>query len=228
MTVFSNIKSKWQAETEKTRNMSLRQKTEYFLFYYRHWLIGLLVICVVGGYIYDAVYQSSREILLQGFFTNDDHGLFNANTIAEDYSEGLTMTSKQRIVFDDVLYIDLDGKASDYTAASNGKIVAYMATEELDFVVTSRAVFEHYAAMVPMNDFTSLLPDDLLEKLPDGALIYAAGADGRSTACGLDLTGSRFVRDCGYDVAEGYYVMFVPHLAPHKEQITNFIRYSFE
>lgn len=227
MTVFSNIKSKWQVETEKTRNMSLRQKMEYFLFYYRFWLIGLLMICVVGAYSYDAVYQGSREILLQGFFTNDDYGLFNASTIAGDYSEGLSLTSKQRIVFDDVLYIDLDGEASDYTAASNGKIVAYMATEELDFVVTSRAVFEHYAAMVPMDDFTSLLPNDLLEKLPN-ALVYAAGADGRSTACGLDMTGSRFVRDCGYDEAEGYYVMFVPHLAPHKEQTTSFIRYSFE
>lgn len=227
MTVFSNIKSKWQAESEKTHDMSFHQKAQYFLFYYRFWLMGLLVLCVSCAYIYDAIYQSSREILLQGFFTNDDYALFNAAAIAEDYSEGLPLNSKQRIVFDDVLYIDLDGEASEYTAASNGKIVAYMATSELDFVVTSRAVFEHYATTIPMDDFTSLLPNDLIEKLSD-SLVYAAGADGRTTACGLDMTGSRFVRDCGYDGSGGYYVMFVPHLAPHKGQITNFIRYSFE
>lgn len=227
MKIFSDIKNKWRAEMEKTRDMSFRKKAEYFLFYYRFWLAGFLALCLIGAYIGDAVYQSGREIVLQGFFTNDDYALFNASEISHDYCATLSLTNKQRVVFDDVMYVDLSGAASEYTAASNGKIIAYMATSELDFVVTSREVFEYYAAKVPMADFTSLLPEDIMQTLPPDSIIYAEGADKSTSPCGLDMTQSRFVKDCGYDEVDGYYVMFVPNLAPHREQIVDFIRYSF-
>ena len=91
----------------------------------------------MGFYIGDAVIQSHKEILLQGFFTNDEYNLFPAERIEQDYAATQTLTRQQRVVFDDALYIDLGGEASEYTAASNGKLTAYMMMHELDFVVTA-------------------------------------------------------------------------------------------
>ena len=109
--------------------MSLRQRAGYILHYYRFWLMGLVLLLAVGFYIGDAVVQSQKEILLQGFFTNDEYTLFPAENIQKDYAATQALTRRQRIVFDDALYIDLGGDASDYTSASNGKLIAYKEVE---------------------------------------------------------------------------------------------------
>lgn len=224
--MVEKFKKWWHTEAEKLAPMSLGSKLEYILYYYRFWIAGMMILLCLGFYVGDAVYQSRREIVLQGFFTNDDYGLFNAGDIFEGYTSGINLQKNQRIVFDDVMYIDLNGGATDYTAASNGKIIAYIATAELDFVVTSRPVFEHYAAKVPMADLNELLPADLMDKLGD-ALVYTTNAEGQTAAWGLDMSGSRFVRDSKIAEADGFYVMFVPRNAPNQDQIIDFIRYSF-
>ena len=135
--------ARWkETEAAKLRPMTAKQRAGYILHYYRFWFIGLALLLLVGFYIGDAVIQSHKEILLQGFFTNDEYNLFPAERIEKDYADTQTLTRQQRVVFDDALYIDLGGEASEYTAASNGKLTAYMMMHELDFVVTSDEVLE--------------------------------------------------------------------------------------
>ena len=119
--------ARWkETEAAKLRPMTAKQRAGYILHYYRFWFIGLALLLLVGFYIGDAVIQSHKEILLQGFFTNDEYNLFPAERIEKDYAATQTLTRQQRIVFDDALYIDLGGEASEYTAASNGKLTAYI------------------------------------------------------------------------------------------------------
>lgn len=225
--MVARFKKWWRTEGEKLAPMRFGKRAEYILFYYRFWIAGLVILLCTGLYVADVVYQSQREIVLQGFFTNDDYGLFKSEAITRDYTAQLTLDKNQRVVFDDVMYISMDGSATDYTSASNGKIMAYVATAELDFVVTSRPVFEYYTGNLPMADLNDLLPADLLENLAPGALLYASNTDGKSTALGLDMNGSRFVKNSGFADAQGFYILFVPHSAPNKEQLVDFIRYSF-
>ena len=132
-------------------------------------------------------------------------------------------------MFDDALYIDLGGEASEYTAASNGKLTAYMMMHELDFVVTSDEVLEYYKDTFPMEDLEALLPADLREALAD-QLSFNTDADGKTTAIALDMTQSRFVAGTGADAdpnVQHTYYFFAPAGAPHPEQIVQFLRYSF-
>lgn len=230
MTLAQRWKRWKQREADKLRPMSGRKRLEYILYYYRFWIIGLALLAGVGFYVSDAVVQSGKEILLQGFFTNDEYNLFPAGEIQRDYSSTQTLTKQQRIVFDDALYIDLGGEASEYTAASNGKLVAYMMTHELDFVVTSDEVIEAYREQLPMQDLRQLFPEDLAQALSD-ALYVAKGSDGSNIALALDMTGSRFVAGTGADTdpaVQHTYYLFVPKNAPHTEQIIRFIRYCFD
>lgn len=222
--------ARWkETEAAKLRPMTAKQRAGYILHYYRFWFIGLALLLLVGFYIGDAVIQSHKEILLQGFFTNDEYNLFPAEGIEQDYAATQTLTRQQRVVFDDALYIDLGGEASEYTAASNGKLTAYMMMHELDFVVTSDEVLEYYKDTFPMEDLEALLPADLREALAD-QLFFNTDADGKTTAIALDMTQSRFVAGTGADAdpnVQHTYYFFVPAGAPHPEQIVQFLRYSF-
>ena len=222
--------ARWkETEAAKLRPMTAKQRVGYILHYYRFWFIGLALLLLVGFYIGDAVIQSHKETLLQGFFTNDEYNLFPAERIEKDYAATQTLTRQQRVVFDDALYIDLGGEASEYTAASNGKLAAYMMMHELDFVVTSDEVLEYYKDTFPMEDLEALLPADLREALAD-QLSFNTDADGKTTAIALDMTQSRFVAGTGADAdpnVQHTYYFFVPAGAPHPEQIVQFLRYSF-
>lgn len=218
-----------QTEADKLRPMTVRKRLAYILHYYRFWFLGLALVLLAAFYVGDAVVQSHREILLQGFFTNDEYNLFPASKIQEEYGATQALTKRQRIVFDDVLYIDMEGNASDYTAASNGKLIAYMATRELDFVVTSDEVLEYYKDEVPMMDLREALPAELFAALED-QMYPAADESGQMVYLALDMTQSRYIAGTGADadpsIAHTYY-LFVPSGAPHPEQIVQFIRYSF-
>jgi hypothetical protein len=213
---------KWKTtESAKLKTMSFRQKLSYILYYYKGWIIGFIIFLMFAGYVGDAVSQAHKEVVIQGFFTNDDYGLFNASKIEKEYGSTLELSKKQCVIFDDALYIDLGGEATEYTAASNGKLIAYMATNELDFVVTTQAVLEHYLDQAPMLDFQNLLDEATFQRFQD----YMYSYNGSYVA--LDMSQSRFIRDVDYDMDETYY-MFVPMLAPNPNQICDFIAWCFE
>lgn len=216
----------WRAaEAAKLRPLSFREKTGYIFMYYKGWMLALLLVVMAAGYVGDAVVQSHKEIILQGFFTNDEGNFFPAEQLEQDYAAILGLGRRQRIVFDDDLYIDLNDEATEYTAASNGKLIAYMAVGELDFVVTTQAVYEHYAGDVPMQDFSQLLPETLYNALAD-RLITGTDKDGNPAPVALDMRESRFLS--GADTDDGTrYVMFVPYNAPHTDALCAFIAYCF-
>lgn len=220
---------RWRTHTaDVMRDMSFSQKFSYIVYYYKGWIIGLLIFALFAGYTVDAVVQGHKEIYLQGFFTNDDWGLFDSDTMEEEYCSTLELTKKQTVIFDDALYIDLGGQATEYSAASNGKLIAYMATQELDFVVTTEAVLHHYEADTPMLDFEELLPEDMFEALKPYLYQYT-NPRGETKYIGLDMSESRFIKGTYVEGDESVpkYFMFVPYLAPQREHIVDFIRWSF-
>lgn len=225
----TRIKDWLRGERDKLRGMTLGKKLEYIFSYYKGWIAGLLLLCLLGAYIGDVVIRAGQEVVLEGFFTNDDWGLFDAGVMQREYSQVLGLGPDQQVVFDDSLYVDMNGGATEYTAASNGKLIAYMATQELDFVVTSKEVMQRYADQVPMLDPRELLPEELLERLSD-QLYYHTNQDGERVCIALDMTKSRYIAGTGADqdprVQQTYY-LFAPYSAPHVEQLKAYLRYCF-
>jgi len=117
-------------EYGKLKQMNIRQKIGYIWDYYKSYLFLLMLAALVVFFIANALHQRSREIVLQGFFSNDDYNLFDAPTISENFGKYLNLNPKQRVVFDDSLYVELDSN-SEYVVASQGKISGYIAAKEL-------------------------------------------------------------------------------------------------
>lgn len=215
-----------RTEAEKLRAMTWGKKLEYLFVYYKGWFAGFLILLLFLGYAVDVVVQGQKEMALQGFFTNDTNNAFPTGEMLKDVSARLGLARNQRVVFDDDLYIDLGGEATQYTAASNGKIIAYMAVGELDFVVTSGEVYRHFAGEVPMRDLSELLPPELYRELSP-AIVDAPDQNGDLHPSAIELSGSRFLRE-REDLPKGSYFLFVPHNVPHPEAVCTFIRYCFE
>lgn len=230
MTLVEKFKSWKKTEAEKLRPMSLWKKMEYIFHYYTWFFIMLAALGMVAFYVGDIVIQSQKEILLQGFFTNDTYNLFPASQIQQAYADTQDLSKDERIVFDDALYIDLGGEASDYTAASNGKMTAYIMMAELDFMVTSDEVIEYYKDSIPMMDLRELLPEEMQAELSQ-YFYYHTDENGVTKAIALEFTQSRYIAGTGADKEErvqNTYYFFVPYNAPHTEQILQFLTYSFD
>lgn len=223
MEILMRIRRWFHAEREKMRPMTAKQKISYFATYYTGWVVLFLVICLFASFLGDALIQSGKTIVLQGYITNDDYNYFPGSQMEDEYAEVLGLSSRQRIVFDDSLYFDLEGNADQYTAASNGKVIATMAVNQLDFMVTTLPVLEHFRGELPMKDLEKFLPQDILDAVKD-ALVPGLDENGREAMVGINMAGSRYLKDMQTEMD---FYLFVPYNIPNEEALLDFLRYCF-
>lgn len=223
MNITSGIRRWFQGEQEKLRPMTLKQKVSYITTYYTRWFVLFLIICLFVGFIGDALIQSRKEIVLQGYFTNDDYNYFPGSRMEKEYAAILDLKNGRRIVFDDSLYFDLDGTANEYTAASNGKVIATMAVNQLDFMVTTLPVLEHFRGELPMKDLEDFLPEDILEVVQDD-LVPGLDVNGEEVMVAINMAQSRYLKNV---TTETDFYLFIPYNIPNEEALLEFLRYCF-
>ena len=224
MNIVSRIRSWFAAECDKLRPMTLKQRFSYLTTYYTKWLVGFLIVCLFVGYIGDALVQSRKQIVLQGFITNDDYNYFPAAKMEKEYASTLNLSPGERIVFDDTLYIDLDGSADEYTAASNGKVIAVMAVNQLDFMITTMPVLEHFRGELPMKNLKKFLPEDILTAVED-SLVPGLDENGEEAYVAINMASSRYLK--GLELQQNFY-LFIPYNIPNEELLLHYLRFCFE
>lgn len=223
MNISFRIRSWYLEEARKLRPMTLKQKVSYLTTYYTRWFVLFLIISLFAAFIGDALIQSRKEIVLQGYFTNDDHNYFPGSKMEQEYADILDLKRGERVVFDDSLYFDLEGTADEYTAASNGKVIAAMAVNQLDFMVTTLPVLEHFRGELPMKDLEKFLPQDLLAVVQD-SLVPGLDENGEEAMVAINMSGSRYLKNVS---AQMDFYLFVPYNIPNEEALIDFLRYCF-
>lgn len=225
--IIGSIKEKvltwYVTEKEKLRPLTPKQRLSYIVTYYTSWFVGFLIACLFLSFIGDALIQSRKEIVLQGYIANDDLNYFPGSYMEKVYTEHLGLASHQRVVFDDSLYIDLEGNANEYTAASNGKVIATMAINELDFMISTRQILEHFKGELPMKDLEKFLPADILAAVED-QLVLGLDENGEEAMVGINMANSRYLQEYSPEVE---YFLFIPYNIPHEEALLAFLRYCF-
>ena len=226
---FQEMKTNLHQEKEKLKQMTFRKKLSYIFDYYR-WPIFLSVcLIVLIALLGDIFYQGTKENVILGFATNDDWRLFDTETVKNQFSQYLGIDdSRERIVFDASLYVDLDSSV-DYVVGSQGQIAATTANQSLDFLITTPELTEHYASLLPLKDLDTFLPEDLHEALSD-KLVSLPNADGELQACAIDLSQSRFMKQAWDNpVYEGLtpFYLIITDFSPHPDAVLSFIRYAF-
>ena len=223
MNIITCICSWFLKEQDKLRPLTWKQRFQYFASYYTGWFVAFLIACLFIGFIGDALLQSQKEIVLQGFITNDDNNYFPGSQMEKEYASRLKLPNGQRIVFDDSLYFDLEGKADEYTAASNGKVIATMAVNRLDFMVTTFPVLEHFKGELPMKDLEEFLSEDVLAAVQD-SLVVGLDESGEEAFVAINMAQSRYLREM--ETNEDFF-LFVPYNIPNESELLEFLRFCF-
>lgn len=221
MKFFQKLYRDFARDKQTLKTLKFRQKLRFMYDYYRGRAFVLLLIGLIGFYCADLYLTTQRETILEGFFTNDEHNLFPAKAIADEFSNVLGLTSKQQVIFDDSLFIQ-PGSSVNYHAASQSKIVAYVAARELDFLVTTKELMEYYSSSFSLYDLEALLPEKLFLRLQD-QLYYAVDGTGMRKACAVSMAGSRF--DNGTEGGSHY--MMVLSYTQHQDALIRFLEYAF-
>jgi hypothetical protein len=117
----------------------------------------------------------------------------------------------------------LEGSADEYTAASNGKVIATMAVNQLDFMITTLPVLEHFEGQLPMKNLEKFLPEDVLAVVQDD-LVLGLDENGENAFVGINMAGSRYLR--GTSTEESFY-LFIPYNIPNEDNLIDFLRYCF-
>lgn len=175
------------------------------------WIIPIVLVSII---IADAFVQKHMDIVLQGFFCNDENNYFPASNMEKAYEAYLGLGKWQRVHFEDDLFVEI-GSKKDYTTASASKIVAYAAAKELDFLVVPEHLVSHYANAFTLVDLSTLTSQKLS--------LFLSGTD-RKPRCLLDLGESRYLK--GKTTTESYFLM-VPETSRRKEAVRQFLTYVF-
>ena len=226
-----SIRSEFKSELAKLKEMTFTEKVSYIVTYYKHWFFIFLILCLVGYYVGDIIVQAGKETVLVGFFPNDEWDLFGSSRLEDDYRAAFPLEDNQNVYFEDNLYVDLEGNATEYTTTSNSKIMAYQANQDLDFLLTPDYLFDHYAESLPMYDFRDLLPEDLVKEL-EPYFVYSE-YEGTTGAYGLDMTQCRYIAGAGAGPEErpeieDTYILFVPITAPRTDALVDYIHFLFD
>lgn len=175
-----------QSEKEKLKSMNFKDKLWYICSYYKfHILAAVLAISLIAAII-PTVRRNSKEIVLNCAIINNQLTPEEEKKINQEFAEFYGINpKKERWSFHSNLIIKMDNP-TEYSYSSMAKISAWIASNELDFILSSADMTDYYAQMDGLTDLASWLPDDLKTAL-EPYFYYTEDFNGQRQAYGLNL-----------------------------------------
>ncbi len=162
--IYTSHKSVSEKETWKKMNRA-EKKTQFKEYYLTPLLVGIMVVCIAGYLIYDAV-SSYRDIILLTAVINDhfeEEVLEDFNT---DLLEHLNGNSKKEKVSIEDDYM-LSGSGGIEAANGSEQITSYIYAKQLDTMIADEEFFNHYASLGCFHDLRTILTEEQLAKYSD-------------------------------------------------------------
>lgn len=222
-----SIRNTVNAEKQKLKNMSPRDRVWYIWEYYKLHLLALLLgigaLWTIGTMIYRQSFTTSLSIAV----INDNAGGASSTAVLEsELREALGCTKKQLIEVNEGLSVNFgDESISQYGYATLAKISALVASQSLDVVIADKSAIDHYETVNAYQNLDEYLPPQLYDRVKD--FIYTAKDEqGVLRPVAISLEDTPLAAKTGI-------VMNPPYLAviagsPHKEAALVMIEYLFQ
>ena len=186
------VMDEFKEERAALRNGTPKEKFQYFLDYYKLYVIvGILVLVSAGSIIYQMVTQKERAIFVALLNVYEQE---SAEEYPQKFAEyaGIDM-GEYDVMFDTSMYMDgSDLTAYDETTmATTQKLMVYIAAREIDVLIASESTTNSYAYNETFYDLSVLLTEEQYEKYkPYFYYMDQAVADARNEA---DASGEDYV-----------------------------------
>lgn len=160
------VMDEFQEERESIKNAGVKAKWQYFLDYYKWYVIGGVAIFLFLFFmIRDMV--NSKDWAFYGFLINGYSSEEAGDAFVQDFAEYAQLDMENYTAdIDDSLRIDINAY-DEMTMTSVNKLVVYMAAADVDFIAADPATFEHYASTDNFFDITTILSDEQQQKYSD-------------------------------------------------------------
>ena len=162
--IYTSHKTVSEKETWEKMTRA-EKKTQFKEYYLTPLLIGIMVICIAGYLIYDAV-SSYRDIVLLTAVINDHFDEEKLEEFNADLLEHLNGDAKKEKVSIEDDYM-LSGSGGAESLKGSEQITSYIYAKQLDTMIADEEFFNHYASLGCFHDLRTILTDEQLSKYSD-------------------------------------------------------------
>lgn len=155
------VMDEFREEREALKHGTFQQKFQYFMDYYKWYVIAGVILAVIAVSIIRDM-ASTREYAFYAAFLNGLEDQVPAETFWADFSARLELdTDKYTTGADTTMSISLTFQ-DEATVTSMQKLMVYLAAGELDVVAGDSPTFLHFASTDTYFDLREILSPELL------------------------------------------------------------------
>jgi hypothetical protein len=229
-----SMRDEIREQRSKLKGAPLKDKWLYFKEYYLLATFVVVVIVAVLGYIAYTMITAPRDTAFAAFFFNSS-GDSSDTSLADDFADYMGINTKKS-----QCYIDSSMVYSSSNEYSEGienvinydsylfveKVMAVMASEELDLIVGDCEAVDYYAGLECFSDITTILPEDLMEKFKDKLYYAKVGEEGVLMPVGIYITDAPKLSEHGYYTGKDAILGFVVN-SNSVDNALEFLRYIY-
>lgn len=191
-----SAKEYFKNESAKLKQLSFKKKIEYIWEYYKLWILSITISLIfIISIVITITKNSSENSILYAAFLNTTLSSEENTSLDEDFIKyiGLTDTSKY-LTLD--LTMNIDRESNDlYSMNSNQKLVALIATTEIDVIISDEDNFLSLVSNGGYHDLEKILPTDMLEKYSSSLYYTSSQEDNKEHPYGIYLQDSTVLKN---------------------------------
>lgn len=170
---YRGISDEIREQTKKFKDMSLKEKWEYFWEYYK---INVIVIVIIASFVISMVYNfvTAKDYCFNGLMLNAT--MMDQEKIAASFAEYAGLDTDTYECYIDATSTLSYQNPSEYELATSQRIVALIQSKELDGLVFDAEVFYNYAFNQVFMDLREVYTEEELAAY-EGRIYYIDKAE---------------------------------------------------
>lgn len=218
------FKESFQKEKTKLSKMNTKNKIDYIWEYYKYWILGILVACIILYGIIDAQIENSKDTYL--YLTLVNSNLINSNEtpLMDDFADYAQInTSKIRLNLDTSIKID-PNVSDEYSMNSSAKMFAQFAAKTIDATIMDKEMIDFFHDKDAFANLKEVLPSDFYNAHKDN-FITSIDSEGNEIVCGMDISDSIILQNTKAYTKTPYYSIIINSENP--EHSIEFLEYLY-
>lgn len=223
------IKDSIKEERTKLKDMAFKDKIWYIWEYYKFPIlgavIGVFLITSIGSAIYGNRFETALScIILNSRIDGGEDTLFEY--IDQDFRQYMGIPEDVKIELDATMNLSFeDSSMNEFTYAQLAKIGAMVSSRELDVMIGTPDIIDHYGALGGYEDLEKLLPAEVYQVVKADLYTVKNQENGQEIACGLLLENTDFAKNTGLILDKP--VLGIVSSSTHTDTAVGLIRFLY-
>ena len=160
------VMDEFREERQALKDASFKKKWEYFLDYYKWYVIGgIAVIAFIISMVHNAL--TAKESALFGYFLNTYADIEQNEAFLNEFATAKEIDTKEYSLTIDTSLQYTKGGMDQNSYFTIQKIMVTLAAADVDFLAGDEDAFEYYATSDTFFDLREIYTDEELEKFKD-------------------------------------------------------------